>query len=60
MTGRCGCAAADALDVASDMLLHLAQERDEAEMMLRLASWRADALEARLTAALARLEEVGR
>ena len=29
-------------------------------MMLRLASWRADALEARLTDALARLEEVGR
>ena len=44
----CTCAAADALEVAADMLLQLAQERDEAEMMLRLASWRAEALEARL------------
>lgn len=44
----CGCAAADALEVAADMLIQLARERDEAEMMLRLASWRADALEARL------------
>ena len=44
----CNCAAADALEVAADMLIQLAQERDEAEMMLRLASWRAEALEARL------------
>ena len=44
----CTCASSAALEVAADMLLQLARERDEAEMMLRLASWRAEALEARL------------
>lgn len=58
MTRPCTCAAADALGVASDMLLAYAAERDEAEMMLRLESWRAQALERRLAEALARLGEV--
>ena len=48
MIGGCDCMAAHALEVAADMILEARRQADEAEMMLRLAVWRADALEARL------------
>jgi hypothetical protein len=36
------------LEVAADMILEARRQAEEAEMMLRLATWRAEALEARL------------